>query len=997
MKKLWISALAVLTSLLIAGLTPLSAQLGEVWEWQNPLPQGNSLHAVTDGNGLFVAVGEAGTVLTSANGENWESQDIGSTESLHEVLFGDGRFVAVGENGNVFTSPDGVSWTEQNVGMNIELFGVTHGSTGYVAVGANGSVFKSDDAITWTLRPSETTSALRAVAFHDGTYVAVGASGTIVTSIDGETWTAPISGINNQLNAVAFLTTTSSWIAVGSSGSLVTSQNGTDWTTPTQATVLDLWGISSVAGNLVAVGELGITLQSENGSDWNQVTSGFNTKLEAVAVLGSTMVAVGEAGVILTTTDASDWNKVSVGHNAFLVDVHYEDGLFVAVGTVGRIYTSTDGREWTQRSSLTSAGLWDTAFGQDSYVVVGNSGTIRHSIDGKTWEATMFGTNHHISGVAYGNDQFVAVGRAGLIRVSPDGNIWQDAAAEGISDWLEDIYFRDGQFIITGRSGQILTSEDPLTGWTSQTSGVNTNLLAVTYGAGRYISVGNSGTILSSIDGITWNQEDSETISTLNNIVFDHDLFVAVGSAGTILTSPDGTTWTMQNSGTLTDLWGIEAAPGIFIATGDNGVVLRSGESGPPVDGLLFSQWVTQNNIPNGQRGISDSPAHDGIPNLVKFALGLDPLTPQRDKLPTLEIIEDGGQSYLALNLTEATDIYGAQLSLEVSTNLIDWSDAPSSLQETDTISENLRSIRLTENTAFMEGDRRFIRLKVVLDETPPTDPEPNSFEGWAITHNLPTGQSGPLDTPAGDGVANVLKYAFGIDPLVYTNPADLPQQGTIEAGGETYMTLTYIRSTTITGVSFVLEGSGDFKTWETITNAETNIESLPGDREKVTLVDIESFETTGRRFLRLRVILDGTPPTDPETDTFAGWASDHNIPSGQSGPTDTPAGDGVKNILKYAFGIDPMVYTNRSSLHEQGEIEVDGETFMTVTYTRSTTATGISFALKGSADFMIWETITTAETDIVTLPDGREKVTLVDTEPMETTGRRFLKIAVLY
>lgn len=45
-------------------LQPGIAQTAK-WTWQNPLPQGNTLHGVTYGNGLYVAVGEWGTILTS--------------------------------------------------------------------------------------------------------------------------------------------------------------------------------------------------------------------------------------------------------------------------------------------------------------------------------------------------------------------------------------------------------------------------------------------------------------------------------------------------------------------------------------------------------------------------------------------------------------------------------------------------------------------------------------------------------------------------------------------------------------------------------------------------------------------------------------------------------------------------------------------------------------------------------------------------------------------
>ncbi|HEY5534299.1 MAG TPA: hypothetical protein VIL99_05105 [Ignavibacteria bacterium] len=65
----------------------LSAQ----WEWQNPLPQGNTLLGVsfTDAN-MGTVVGNSGTILRTTNeGVNWNSQSSGTTLPLYVVSFTD--------------------------------------------------------------------------------------------------------------------------------------------------------------------------------------------------------------------------------------------------------------------------------------------------------------------------------------------------------------------------------------------------------------------------------------------------------------------------------------------------------------------------------------------------------------------------------------------------------------------------------------------------------------------------------------------------------------------------------------------------------------------------------------------------------------------------------------------------------------------------------------------------------------------------------------------
>jgi hypothetical protein len=67
------------------------------WESVRPYPQRQSLHAVTFGNGKFVAVGELGSIVTSTNGKDWISNTIITTiqsDCFYSVAYGNNRFVA---------------------------------------------------------------------------------------------------------------------------------------------------------------------------------------------------------------------------------------------------------------------------------------------------------------------------------------------------------------------------------------------------------------------------------------------------------------------------------------------------------------------------------------------------------------------------------------------------------------------------------------------------------------------------------------------------------------------------------------------------------------------------------------------------------------------------------------------------------------------------------------------------------------------------------------
>ena len=65
---------------------------------------------VTYGNGLWVAVGENFT-LTSTNGRQWTDKFLTNNPNLQSVGIGNGLFVAGGIAGRILTSSDGVNWT----------------------------------------------------------------------------------------------------------------------------------------------------------------------------------------------------------------------------------------------------------------------------------------------------------------------------------------------------------------------------------------------------------------------------------------------------------------------------------------------------------------------------------------------------------------------------------------------------------------------------------------------------------------------------------------------------------------------------------------------------------------------------------------------------------------------------------------------------------------------------------------------------------------------
>ena len=125
-----VSNVVIFCLLLVAAMSSLAGPL-DVWQWRNPSPTGNTLSGITYGNGVFMAVGHAGAIITSADGTNWVSRGSATTNALRSVAYGNGAFIAVGTNGVIATSPDGASWTTRISGTAASCKPHREGSTGH--------------------------------------------------------------------------------------------------------------------------------------------------------------------------------------------------------------------------------------------------------------------------------------------------------------------------------------------------------------------------------------------------------------------------------------------------------------------------------------------------------------------------------------------------------------------------------------------------------------------------------------------------------------------------------------------------------------------------------------------------------------------------------------------------------------------------------------------------------------------------------------------------
>lgn len=161
-------------------------------------------------------------------------------------------------------------------------------------------------------------------------------------------------------------------------------------------------------------------------------------------------------------------------------------------------------------------------------------------------------------------------------------------------------------------------------------------------------------------------------------------------------------------------------------------------------------------------------------------------------------------------------------------------------------------------------------------------DPAPvGGFPSWAA--RIPLAEArGPLDSPAGDGVANLVKYACGLDPLVRAPLELLPR---LVAAGDSW-SFRWQQTKTATGVQVAAETSAALApgSWAATVAAKTADDGL-----------LETWElpldtTAARGFVRLAVSVESGGGAVP---TFVTQPQDLAIAAGQAA-TFTATADGV-------------------------------------------------------------------------------------------------------
>ena len=222
---------------------------GQNWAQVLNVPTTNNLNAVAWAGSSFIAVGDGGVVLSSANGLNWTASLAAvavSTNTLNAIHCVGGDCVAVGTAGTtLWTTSAGASWT---------LF--THGSNNWTAIAYGNDDANADPPVV--LQAGGVLSIYR-TAIYINTWVVADAQGNYAYATSPGGWIDGNAPIASSIVAIDY---TTRFVALDAAGNAYASETATSWLPVGSTGLTSPTAIQSNGQGFVALGALGTNASS---------------------------------------------------------------------------------------------------------------------------------------------------------------------------------------------------------------------------------------------------------------------------------------------------------------------------------------------------------------------------------------------------------------------------------------------------------------------------------------------------------------------------------------------------------------------------------------------------------------------------------------------------------------------------------------------------------------------------------------------------------------
>jgi len=298
----------------------------------------------------------------------WVAQTSGTNQSLNSTYFISAtQGWAVGDNGTILTTANGgVTWSQQSSGtiQNLKYVCFISSNLGW-AVGDGGTILETNNSgSNWNMQTSGTLNDLSYFCFISPSQGwAVGGNVILTTKNGGSTWSLQYTGTKVYLNYVNFTTATEGLVIDGEYGKTLTTTNGGNSWDVKYSSGVSTYGINSP-----------FFISPSQG--WAVANYYSNIQMSYIEA-------------ILNTSDSGNFwsepfNYQPPGIPTFNSVYFFSPSQGWVVGSGGLILSTADsGKTWNTQSSGTNKELGSTFFtSQSEGWIVGDSGTILHTTNG---------------------------------------------------------------------------------------------------------------------------------------------------------------------------------------------------------------------------------------------------------------------------------------------------------------------------------------------------------------------------------------------------------------------------------------------------------------------------------------------------------------------------------------------------------------------------------------------------------------------------------------
>ncbi len=995
-----------------------------------PSPVNYSHSAVVFGNGILVTVGGGsifegrGYVSTSVDGSQWVDRLTPTLISLNAVTYAQGKFVAVGDSATILNSTNGVDWVNRTPAVNASaLRGVAYGNGVFVAIGAGSILRYSTNGDTWVTSGSSGTT-LNSVTFANGIFVGVGDNGAVRSSVDGITWTARTTtpSHNRVLKTVSYAG--GRFVAVGNLDStgegavVVHSTDGTNWTKEIANVPNALLSSVAAAGNYVAVGDNGTVVSAPVQDNGSPVITGQPTPDTQTVSAGAT--------VTYTVTSPSP----SLQYRWLKDGTPMADGPGVAGSDTATLTLS--GVDVLD-TAVYQVSIWNSAASAlsvpVSLVVNGPPIITGHPVSVTT--SNLLTTNFSV--VAVGPGPFTYLWRANNQPLS-DGGKFSGATTSkltitGVTGTNEGAY----DVIVSNSFGGSLPS-NPAQLTVRRPPTITQPPVATNLSQGQTITLSvvadGSPTLLYQWKrgGVNLTDGGRVTGATSANLTITGAL-VSDGGGYTVAVTNSFAPGTVSSSTFVSVLGPGALVPQLIyngtgliydIAPAGDGKFLVSGDGGVSFSG---SNWfglvkIDSNGVPVATFATTNG---SGAPSG-----SVRSIAPQADG----QIVVGGSFVWGGTN----TYAYAARVSAD---GVLDTTYVPAPAMTVKKVLPLAGGKIVLGRTLLGFATSRVDRYTATgaLDGTFTEVVNANrELHGLAMQSDGTLWMSGlfGLKKSNADGTnpTGVITYApfpemylvfVGPDDKIYYTDNNGQYFGRLNADGTRDSSFVMTINGHVIDMAFLPDGRlvivGDFQTVNSVTNAyisllESNGTSVAGFQSPYTwsaatlLNAIEmlgdgsalvggsvqmTLPTTQRYLQRVQIL----SPAAPAAPTFADWKADKGLPVGQDGPNDDPDGDGVPNVVEFAFGTHPMQSQSRVLPADRVYSE-NGENYPSVVIIRRKNLNGASIVVDAFATIPFNSAVGTTQVgQPEDLGDGTERVTIRSQNPLRTTQGFYFRTRV--